>query len=636
MESLPEVETGVVGLHNTDRLLAFVVPTLNRKTMSVENSGKQDQHAHSATKTPEGLRVSSGTLEKDVLRGLSQIVPSHSVPDTVLIVPALPLTNHGKVAMEKLMKMYEKQGEVNGKHTDTGDVEIIREKLQALWKECIGLCDDGVVADNAHFMLCGGDSLQAMRLFDYIKVTMATASEGLLEVILDGSFSDILKHITAAHQNPVKKLNKRLSEDSPSVVLSKKRYQPADLGFNTKGIVPPVGSSEGGKRKFLVVRRAGDVVFQDCFPNRELVANTKEESDNMDRVQEEYPSLAHSLLPIDKTNLTVTSGSPVQPTDIQVLSGDRLKPLNLQVRWSSDTGKCVDASPVVLVGSKRVTVFIGSHSHRLQALDLSTGEVVWERVLGNRLESSAVVSRCGTMVALGCYDGQVYFLSVDSGETRWVFQTGDAVKSSPAVDLQTGLVIVGSHDGHVYALEPLESGTVLWTYSTDTPFFSSPSCCDYCVCVGSVNGHITALSHDGNMLWDFLTDGPVFSSPCLSSPPSTQSMSPSCPAVFCGSHDSFVYCISSANGSLLWRFQTTGKVYSSPFVFDGSPWGIRTLVAIASTDGTLWVLNGEQGTLEASFSLPGELFSSPVVWGHAIVVGCRNDYLYCLEISRKE
>lgn len=153
-------------------------------------------------------------------------------------------------------------------------------------------------------------------------------------------------------------------------------------------------------------------------------------------------------------------------------------------------------------------------------------------------------------------------------------------------------------------------------------------------------------------LWEFLTDGPVFSSPCVASlsPSSTRrarsathdgsaahdgSGTPS-PAVFCGSHDCSVYCIDPADGSLLWRFQTTGKVYSSPFVFDGSPWGVRTLVAVASTDGTLWILDGEQGTLKASFSLPGELFSSPVVWGRAVVVGCRNDYVYCLELTSKK
>lgn len=139
----------------------------------------------------------------------------------------------------------------------------------------------------------------------------------------------------------------------------------------------------------------------------------------------------------------------------------------------------------------------------------------------------------------------------------------------------------------------------------------------------------------------------MFSSPCLTSlPPSTEARPTSgayngcltaCQAIFCGSHDCSVYSINPVNGSLLWRFQTTGKVYSSPFVFAGTPWGVRTMVVVASTDGALWVLDGERGTLKASMVLPGELFSSPIMWGHTIVVGCRNDYVYCLELtSRKQ
>ncbi|XP_060773478.1 beta-alanine-activating enzyme isoform X2 [Neoarius graeffei] len=719
MESLPQVEAGVVGLHKSSRLVAFVVPKIYTRTLSSEDNGNQEQHVRNSTKDSEDFRVSSRALEMEVLQGLSQLVPNHSIPDTVLLVPALPLTNHGKVAMEKLMKMYERQRDVSGKHTNTvGDMVTIRERLQALWKECLGLCEDGVVADDAHFMLSGGDSLQALRLFDYITITMETASAGLLEVILDGSFSDVLKHITATHQNPVKTSSKRQPEDSVSVVPTKRYHREVDANVDPEGILQPVVSSERSNMRFVVVRRAGDVVFWDYFPDREqrLVTNSKGASDNMGRIQENYQSAERSPLSICKPSMTVTTSSSVRSTDSIHVNRDNpsgdgqsqhsdsgsditsqvgitkgSQPLCLQVCWSSDTGRCVDASPVLLIGPERATVFIGSHSHRLQALDLSNGEVVWERVLGDRLESSAAVSKCGTLVALGCYDGQVYFLNVDSGETCWVFKTGDAVKSSPAVDPQTGSFIIGSHDGHVYALEPLvkrcvwkyfcgggavfsspcvhssprrlysatlrgqlhclspDSGQVLWTYSSNVPFFSSPSCSDSCVCIGSVNGHISALSHDGNVLWDFLTDGPVFSSPCLASLPASTNqrtssgsydncttLSPACQAVFCGSHDSSVYCINSANGSLLWRFQTTGKVFSSPFVFDGTPWGIRTLVAIASTDGTLWVLDGEQGTLKTSFFLPGELFSSPIVWGHTIVIGCRNDYVYCLELTSKK
>lgn len=261
-------------------------------------------------------------------------------------------------------------------------------------------------------MLSGGDSLQALRLLDYITVSMETSSVGLLEVILDGSFSDVLKHINATHQNPIKTSGKRLSADSASVVLNKRRFHTeAETNFDPDGILPPEKSSESSKKRFVVVHRAGVVVFWDYFPNR----NSKGLSGSMDRIQEEYPSAELSPLSINKSSLIATNSSSVRSTDIYVPSWDGqcsgvtsqagirkdIQILGLRVCWSSDTGRCVDASPVLLVGPERATVFIGSHSHRLQALDLSSGAVVWERVLGDRLESSAAVSKCGTLVALG-------------------------------------------------------------------------------------------------------------------------------------------------------------------------------------------------------------------------------------------
>lgn len=78
-------------------------------------------------------------------------------------------------------------------------------------------------------------------------------------------------------------------------------------------------------------------------------------------------------------------------------------------------------------------------------------------------------------------------------------------------------------------------------------------------------------------------------------------------------------------------------MYSSPCVFDGSVVGRKgTLVALASTDGTVWILDGRDGQMLALFTLPGELFSSPVVYGRSLVVGCRNDFVYCLKLTVKE
>lgn len=129
-------------------------------------------------------------------------------------------------------------------------------------------------------------------------------------------------------------------------------------------------------------------------------------------------------------------------------------------------------------------------------------------------------------------------------------------------------------------------------------------------------------------LWQFLTEGPVFSSPCVT---------PDGHSVLCGSHDGRLYCLNTADGSLAWRFQTSGKVYSSPCCFDASVvGGAGLLVATASTDGSLWILDGDGGRALASVTLAAELFSSPVVWGRSLVIGCRNDYVYCFELTDKE
>lgn len=143
--------------------------------------------------------------------------------------------------------------------------------------------------------------------------------------------------------------------------------------------------------------------------------------------------------------------------------------------------------------------------------------------------------------------------------------------------------------------------------------------------VGSVDGNICCFSETGKLVWQHLTEAPVFSSPCVT---------PDRTLVLCGSHDGCLHCLTCADGSPVWTFPTSGKVYSSPFVFEGSAAGRSgTLVCVASTDGTLYVLDCRDGRRLASLRLPGELFSSAVVHDGSVVIGCRDDYVYCLKIA---
>lgn len=84
-------------------------------------------------------------------------------------------------------------------------------------------------------------------------------------------------------------------------------------------------------------------------------------------------------------------------------------------------------------------------------------------------------------------------------------------------------------------------------------------------------------------------------------------------------------------GHLQWKFETTSRVYSTPFAFHNK-YSNETLLAAASTDGKLWILESKSGQLQSMYELPGEVFSSPVVWESMLIIGCRNNYVYCLDL----
>ena len=75
-----------------------------------------------------------------------------------------------------------------------------------------------------------------------------------------------------------------------------------------------------------------------------------------------------------------------------------------ETKWRVDTGKCVDASPLLVRDEShdpRETVYIGSHSGRFFAVCFETGRVLWETHLTDRIESSACLSVCGQFVTVG-------------------------------------------------------------------------------------------------------------------------------------------------------------------------------------------------------------------------------------------
>ncbi|XP_071980107.1 beta-alanine-activating enzyme isoform X1 [Engystomops pustulosus] len=588
--------------------------------------------------------------KKSLWRYLQAHLLSYTLPDDLVVVDRMPLTTHGKIDHSRLNVIYceHLQQKMDLKLPVLPD--DLWCNLQDLWKSVLGLpeeCSD--ISEDSVFLLSGGDSLKAIRFHEEVEKVAGRSVPGLLEVILSDTFLDIHRCILRGTSPVMENLQDQTSVnateshiqhivDVTENYLVKRKAEAPTLQMDAPSFV----SLSRGNRLFLNVCRGG-----------------------RDQKCEVIHGLSQDLLQFIGCNI---SGPKRQRTK---LTPSPEQVITLQERWTSDTGKCVDASPLLVISSEKDstgTVYIGSHSHRLQALDLDTGAVLWERILGDRIESSAAVSKCGKFILVGCYDGAVYVLRRRSGETHWVFTTGSAVKSSPAVDPVSGLAFIGSHDQYLYALDinvkqcvwkahcqggavfssPCVStsphhlyvatlggrllaldpvtGKNLWMIDMGKPMFSSPTCNQHHVFIGCVDANLYCFTHMGEKLWQFPSDGPIFSSPC---------MSPLSKHITFGSHDGFIYCC-TAEAELLWKYKTSSQVYATPFTFPNPHTGNAELLAAASTDGNVWILDALSGLLVSRCALGGEVFSSPGLYGTRLVVGCRNNLVYCLDLIWNE
>ena len=95
---------------------------------------------------------------------------------------------------------------------------------------------------------------------------------------------------------------------------------------------------------------------------------------------------------------------------------------------------------------------------------------------------------------------------------------------------------------------------------------------------------------------------------------------------FCKDAQHTGYTTSSApdDGGVLWIFNESGPIISSPVVADG-------VVYVGSDDGWLYALDMNDGQLSWKFETNGPVESSPLVHGNVVYVGSNDGNLYAIE-----
>ena len=103
----------------------------------------------------------------------------------------------------------------------------------------------------------------------------------------------------------------------------------------------------------------------------------------------------------------------------------------------------------------------------------------------------------------------------------------------------------------------------------------------------------------GELVWKFQTGGRVRSSPAVSDG-----------VIYFGSEDGYLYAVDIQSGAEKWKFQTGGRVWSSPAVSDG-------VVYFGSDDTYLYAVDSQTGAEKWKFQTGGPVWSprpSPTGW----------------------
>ena len=91
-------------------------------------------------------------------------------------------------------------------------------------------------------------------------------------------------------------------------------------------------------------------------------------------------------------------------------------------------------------------VVVGGRDKQLHTIDAATGEAVWTRSIGAKIDSSPVI--VGKRVFVGAASGEILAFGLKSGDPLWSFDTGAPVTASPGVS--AGKLLIGTAEGQLF------------------------------------------------------------------------------------------------------------------------------------------------------------------------------------------
>ncbi len=216
--------------------------------------------------------------------------------------------------------------------------------------------------------------------------------------------------------------------------------------------------------------------------------------------------------------------------------------------WAYPMHEDTLASPALVDG----VIYTSDKSGYVVALDVETGEALWEQQLGSTTSSSATFPPDRSMFVVAERGGPIHGLDAATGDILWSDDTGEQVISTAA--WYGGVFYIGGWDNKLHALAA--DGTPRWRFETGANITASPAVTEETVFAGSWDWKVYAIDRaSGDEVWSTDFGADVLGSPVWDGE-----------SLLVVSEDGGLHGVDAATGDVLWRVDMNVRSIATPLV----------------------------------------------------------------------
>ena len=249
-------------------------------------------------------------------------------------------------------------------------------------------------------------------------------------------------------------------------------------------------------------------------------------------------------------------------------------------------------------------IIAGGYSNLVQALDRRNGEVLWSFNAKHFVQASPLIVDDVVYVAT---DHNCFALDLPTGQLIWETTTGEesAFMGPPAYE---NGVIYTTAGKRLLALDS-GSGIEIWHTELDTLFLAL-AVADGLVYLGNMDRFLRAFDQNtGQEVWKFEAGGEFWSAPAIAED-----------ILYAGNVDKYIYALDSLTGKILWSFETGGDAVSEPILADGVVYVSDSSHLFPSATRHLHALEAITGDLLWTFETVSTFLPAPALEDDAIYI----------------